>query len=104
MDSGWKAPWIGYEVPELRALREANAAWVTFPGTNGAVPPGHLHHGFRFHFDLSNKIQHADLFVTGEDTTGAWVNGKQVFATEPLPGSDRLPWKTFRQVDVTAPL
>jgi len=25
----WKAAWIGYEVPELHAVRDADAAWIT---------------------------------------------------------------------------
>ena len=104
MDSPWQAQWIGYELPEHLALRKANAMWITFPGVNGEVPSGDLHHGFRFRFEVAKTIRRADLYVTGEDTTSAWVNGKQVISQEPLPAWDRLPWKTYRRADIAQPL
>ncbi len=35
-------------------------------------------HDFRFRFQLNGAVKRADLFVTGEDSAAAWVNGKQV--------------------------
>ncbi len=38
---------------------------------------------FRFH--LNGTLKHADLLATGEDSAAAWINGKQVMETVPLP-------------------
>jgi len=104
MDSAWQAQWVGYEQPERHALREASAAWITFPGVADRVPAGDLHHGFRFRFELAKAVKRADLFVTGEDTTSAWINGIQVLVPRPLPSWDRLDWKTYHQKDLTPQL
>jgi alpha-L-rhamnosidase len=49
-------------------------------------------------------VKHADLFVTGEDSAAAWVNGKQVLETVPLPPWKQAPWKTYLSHDVTSDL
>jgi alpha-L-rhamnosidase len=46
-------------------------------------------------------VKRADLFVTGEDSAAAWVNGKQVLETVPLPPWKQAPWKTYLRQDVT---
>ena len=47
-------------------------------------------------------MKRADLFVTGEDTAAAWVNGRQVLETLPLPPWKQAPWKTYLLKDVTS--
>lgn len=99
----WQASWIGYEEQEERSIREAGAAWVTNPATT-VTGDGDTHHDFRLNFDLSNGVRRADLFVTGEDTAAAWVNGKPVLQAQPLPPWKQAPWKTYTRQDVTRQL
>lgn len=100
----WQAKWIGYEEEEHRRLRQAAAAWITNPGSDDFKDQGDTHHDFRFSFDLPNAIKRADLFVTGEDTAAAWINGKQVLQAQPLPPWHQMPWKTYTQKDITSAL
>jgi len=64
----WKAAWIGYEVPELHAVRDADAAWITNADESSAKTEGNSHHDFRFAFELNSAVKHAELFVTGRDS------------------------------------
>ncbi|HWC19902.1 MAG TPA: alpha-L-rhamnosidase N-terminal domain-containing protein, partial [Terriglobales bacterium] len=98
----WRAKWIGYEEAEHRALREANAGWVTNPGNDDYKDAGDTHHNFRFTVAAPANVKHADLFVTGEDTAAAWINGKQVLEAKPLPPWNQAPWKTYTKVEVTS--
>ena len=61
-------------------------------------------HDFRFRFQLAGQVKRAELFVTGEDSAAAWVNGTQVLETVPLPPWKQAPWKTYLRHDVTADL
>ncbi len=63
---------------------------------------GDTQHDFRFKFSLTGQVKRADLFVTGEDSAAAWVNGKQVLETLPLPPWKQAPWKTYLLKDVTS--
>ncbi len=97
----WKAQWIGYEDPEHRAVRKSGATWIT--NADGMAKNGaDTQHDFRFKFQLNGPVKHADLFVTGEDSAAAWVNGKQVLEAVPLPPWKQAPWKTYLLKDVTA--
>jgi len=98
----WRAKWIGYEVEEHRTLREANAAWLTNPGSDNYQDSGDTHHNFRFAFNAPANIKHSDLFVTGEDTAAAWINGKAVLEAKPLSPSHQSPWKTYTKVNVSS--
>ncbi len=104
LKASWKAQWIGYEDPEHRAVRKSGATWITNADSaaestkNGAD----TQHDFRFKFQLNGPVKRADLFVTGEDTAAAWVNGKQVLETLPLPPWKQAPWKTYLLKDVTS--
>ncbi len=100
MQSGWTAKWIGFELPEHRALRESGAIWITNP-ENGTVP-GDTHHDFRNRFTVSGPVRLAHLYVTGKDTAAAWVNGKPVLEAEPLPPYKQTPWKKYVERDVTS--
>lgn len=102
--ANWQAKWIGYEEEEHRRLREAGAVWVTNPGKNDYKDSGDTHHNFRFVFEVPGNIKHADLFVTGEETAAAWVNGKPVLNADPLPAWNQLPWKTYRKQAVSSEL
>lgn len=102
MDVGWQAQWIGYELPEHRAIRESGAAWITNPKQENFHATDDTHHDFRFHFKLSKPVKAAHLYVTGQDTAAAWVNGKQVLAAEPLPPYKQTPWKKYVVRDVTS--
>ncbi len=78
----WKAAWIGYEVPELHAVRDADAAWITNADESSAKTEGNSHHDFRFAFELNGAVKQAAMFVTGRDSASAWVNGQQVLESE----------------------
>jgi alpha-L-rhamnosidase len=97
----WKAKWIGYEEPELRQVRESGADWIT--NANGEVPKDatSTKHDFRLHFTLAKPVRHATLYATGQDTAGAWINGKQVMEAAPLPPWRQMPWKTYAIRDVS---
>jgi alpha-L-rhamnosidase len=101
MRESWQAKWIGYELPEHRAIRESRAAWITNPKQENFSTPGNTHHDFRLSFTLDQPVKAADLYVTGKDTAAAWVNGKQVLAAEPLPPYKQTPWKKYVVRDVT---
>jgi alpha-L-rhamnosidase len=100
----WNAKWIGYEEPELRKVRESGAEWIT--NTEAEAPKGadKTQHDFRFHFEVAKSVRRGVLFVTGQDSAGAWVNGKQVLQSEPLPPWRQMPWKTYVIRDVSSAL
>jgi alpha-L-rhamnosidase len=100
----WQAKWIGFEETEERRVREADAAWITNPSVADYHQPGDSHHNFCFKFDVSKPVKNADLFVAGEDTPAAWINGKQVLQAQPLPPWNHLPWKKYTRQDVTSAL
>ncbi len=107
LKEAWKGQWIGYEDPEHRAVRKANAAWITNTDKGQNNPPqgdADTRHDFRLKFQLNGDVKRADLFVTGKDTAAAWVNGKQVLEAVPLPPWKQAPWKTYLRQDVTADL
>ncbi|PYU79656.1 MAG: rhamnosidase, partial [Acidobacteria bacterium] len=81
----WRGKWIGREEHEHKRVREADAAWVTNPKVENFQPSGDTHHDFRLVFEVSKTVKIADLFVTGENTAAAWLNGKQVLSADPLP-------------------
>ena len=99
----WRAKWIGSESPEHRLLRESTAEWISNKGA-AYKPSGDSHHDFRFSFELQKAVKHASLYVTGQDTAAAWLNGKQVLTAAPLPPSKKTPWQTYARADVTAQL
>ena len=101
---GWRGKWVGYEEEEHRRMREANAEWVTNPGEENYKPAGDTHHNFRYTFEIAKPVKRADLFVAGEDTPAAWVNGQQVLQAQPLPPWKQSPWKTYSRKDVTKQL
>jgi alpha-L-rhamnosidase len=96
----WKAKWIGYEEKEERAVRESGAKWITNADTDSAAKDK-TSHALRFHFSVSGAVKRAALYATGEDSTAAWVNGKQVMETSPMPAYGHSPWKTYFVHDVT---
>ena len=98
--SNWNAKWIGYEEPELRAMRAAGAEWITNPEVADFAATTNPRHEFRLRFQISKPIRRALLFVTGQDTAGAWLNGKQVLEAQPLPPWKQMPWKTYAEKEV----
>jgi alpha-L-rhamnosidase len=98
--ANWRAKWIGYEEPEERALRESGAAWIT-NGSAEVKAGSDTHHDFRLAFDAGNANRRAVLYVTGQDSAAAWVNARKVLEAEPLLKSGSMPWKKYRQLDVT---
>ena len=115
LKESWKAQWIGYEDPEHSAVRKSGAMWITNTGSaqpkptadakdNAPQGSADTQHDFRFRFQLSGPVKHADLFVTGKDSAAAWVNGKQVLEALPLPPWKQAPWKTYLRQDVTSEL
>ena len=100
----WKAKWIGYDEPELHAIREANAEWITNAESDSTSIAGDTHHDFRFGFDLKDEVRRALLYVTGRDSAAAWVNGKKVLESQPLPPWKQMPWKTYSVLDISKEL
>src|SRR5207248_187118 len=100
----WKAQWIGYEEPELRRIRESGAVWITNPETEAPEKSEKTNHDFRFQFQLTKPVKRGVLYVAGQDTAGAWVNGKQVLQSQPLPPWKQMPWKTYTAKDVSGVL
>ncbi len=100
----WKAKWIGYEESELRRVRESGAEWITDTGGEAPKEATTTKHAFRFHFNLAKPVRRGTLYVTGQDTAGAWLNGKQVMEAAPLPPWRQMPWKTYAIRDVSGEL
>jgi alpha-L-rhamnosidase len=100
----WKAEWIGYEESELRQVRQSGAVWITNAGTEAPKEGAKTSHDFRFHFDLVKPIRRGTLYVTGQDSAGAWINGNQVLQWEPLPPWRQMPWKTYTIRDPSSAL
>src|SRR5580698_1878428 len=97
----WRAKWIGFEEAEERAVRESGAKWITNAETESAEKK-QSSHAFRFHFTVNGAVKRARLYATGQDSTAAWVNGKQVMETRPMAAYGHLPWKTYYSRDVTS--
>ena len=97
----WQGKWIGYETLEERAVREADARWITGPAIADFTATGDTHHNFRLGFEIAKPVKHADLFLTGEDSASAWINGKQVLQADPLPPWKQIAWKKYTRQDVT---
>lgn len=99
--TAWKGEWIGYERPEDKRVRESGAEWITNPPVAGSVPPGDSRHDFRLHLDLESGVARAELLTTGQDTAGAWVNGRPVLAEASLPPWRQTPWQHYVRQDIT---
>jgi alpha-L-rhamnosidase len=97
----WKAKWIGYEEPELKHLRESGAQWITNSDTEAPKSADKAAHDFRFNFTVATPVRRASLYVTGQDSASAWINGKQVLEAEPLPAWKQMPWKTYTIRDIS---
>jgi alpha-L-rhamnosidase len=97
----WKAKWIGYEESELQLVRESGAKWITNADTEGPEGVGKAAHDFRLRFDLAKPVRRASLYVTGQDSAAAWINGKQVLEADPLPAWKQMPWKTYTIHDIS---
>jgi alpha-L-rhamnosidase len=104
LGASWTAKWIGYEEPESRALREADAEWITNPETENAKTSGNTRHDFRFRFELEKAVGRGLLYVAGQDSPAAWLNGRAVLEARPLPSWRQMPWKTYSVRDVTQEL
>ena len=100
----WRGKWIGREEQEHKRVREADAAWVTNPKVENFPASGDTHHDFRLVFEVSKTVKIADLFVTGENTAAAWLNGKQVLNADPLPPLGQIPWLHYKQKSIAAEL
>ncbi len=103
MDSAnWQAKWIGYEEQESKSVREGGAQWITNDGDDNYKGQGSSQHDFRLGFDVSAPVKRAVLYATGKDTVSAWVNGKQVLTSQPLPPWKQMPWQSYEVKDVTS--
>ena len=102
--SNWQGKWIGYETQEERAIRESGAAWITNSPIEDIKASSPTSHDFRLKFNLTKPVTRAVLYVTGKDTAGAWVNGKQVLETSPMPPWKQFPWQTYTTIVVTPEL
>src|ERR1700733_4641271 len=83
--ANWKAQWIGYEDAEQKSVRQAQAAWITNPRIPGDAGKGQTRHDFRLTFDVPGPVKRAVLYVTGEDTAAAWIDGRQVMEAQAQP-------------------
>src|SRR3984957_1913212 len=99
----WSAQWIGYEIPEEATVRQAPAVWITNPDAKtsalGSGPEQRF--DYRIAIQLSKPIKFAALYVTGQDTVSAWINGEKVLNEDPLPPWKQMPWKKFVRTEVT---
>jgi alpha-L-rhamnosidase len=99
----WSAQWIGYETPEEATVRQAPAVWITNPDAKtsalGSGPEQRF--DYRIAIQLSKPIKFAALYVTGQDTVSAWINGEKVLNEDPLPPWKQMPWKKFVRTEVT---
>jgi alpha-L-rhamnosidase len=100
----WKAKWIGYEEPELRHVRESGAEWITNADGEAPKDATSTKHEFRLHFSLAKPVRRGTLYATGQDSAGAWLNGKQVMEVRPVPPWRQMPWKTYAIRDVSSEL
>ena len=108
----WRSEWIGYEQPEDKSIRESGAQWITnvpsmavaapLPGTSATSADSR--HNFRVNLSLRDAIVRAELLTTGQDTAGAWVNGKPVLQEIPLPPWKQMPWQSYLRQDITREL
>jgi alpha-L-rhamnosidase len=95
------AQWIGYEDPEHRAVREADAAWIMHPNVQNYASLGSdVRHDYRFAFSLDKTVKRATLYATGQDTVSAWINDVKVLTADPLPSYAQMPWKKYVRADV----
>ncbi len=101
---GWRGKWIGYEQEEERRIRESGAEWITNAPVENFKGSSPTRHDFRFGFDLGQPVKRAVLYVTGQDTAAAWVNGKQVLTAMPMPAWKQFPWLTYTTTVVTPEL
>ena len=104
--SNWRANWIGYETAEEDAVRHAPAQWIANPDAKAleAEKAPEQHFAYRKTLTLDKPVRDAALFVTGQETVSAWINGIQVLNADPLPPWKQLPWKKFVRADATAKL
>ena len=102
--NAWKADWVGYERPEDKSVRGSGAEWITNSPVTEGIPPGDSRHDFRLKLSLGHGITRAELLTTGQDTAGAWVNGKMVLDEMPLPPWKQTPWKSYVRQDITQAL
>jgi alpha-L-rhamnosidase len=98
------AQWIGYQTWEESAVRIAGASWIATADAKelAGIKGAEQHIAYRLPFTIEGPVQHALLFVTGEDVASAWINGAQVTKGEPLPPWKQFPWKKYKQIDVTS--
>ena len=99
--SNWNAKWISYEEPELKRVRESGSAWITNAETDKLEPADRTRHEFRLPLELEQLARRAVLYVAGQDSPAAWLNGEQVLQAQPLPSWRQMPWKTYTVIDVT---
>jgi len=102
MREAWRAKWIGSEDQELQSVRESGAEWISNRGEEKYDHPGDTRHDFRLAFHVEKPVQVAHLYVTGEDTAAAWINGQSVLSAEPLPPYKQTAWKKYVERDVTS--
>jgi alpha-L-rhamnosidase len=104
VQKNWRSKWISYQEPELRAVRESGAMWITNSQTQGPKASSSALHAFRFQFTVTGTIRRASLYVTGQDSPEVWISGAQLLQPEPMPAWHNLPWRTYKVRDVTQDL
>ncbi len=97
----WMAKWIGYEEPEQKHVRESGAQWITNSDTPAPKDAHKTAHDFRLHFEAVKPVRRATLYVTGQHSASAWINGRQMLAAAPLPPWKDLPWRTYTVSDIS---
>ena len=102
----WQAQWIGYEITEEAAVRNAPAQWIASPdaaalGNEKSFPE---QFAYRTVIHVGKAVKAAALFATAEDTAAAWINREQALEAAPFPAWRQMPWKKFIRADVTGKL
>jgi alpha-L-rhamnosidase len=100
----WRAQWIGYETPEESTVRHASAVWIANPDAKSPEmqKTAEQRFAYRTTVSLPQPVRFAALYVTGQDTVSAWIDGAKVLSEDPLPPWKQMPWKKFVRADVTA--
>lgn len=100
--ANWRAKWISYEDPEEKVVRETRAPWIVNADADTKLTAAEdLQYDFRLQFEAPDLLRRAALYVTGQDTAAAWINGKKVAGAAPMIASGSLAWKKYDLREVT---
>lgn len=98
--SNWMGQWIGYEEPELHAVRNSGAQWITNTASE-RESTADTRHDFRYLLNVTKRVRSAVLYVTGENNAGAWINGEEVLKLQTKVAAFNNPWGGYQRIDLS---